>query len=145
METTVPASALTLSLGELVEAETALARLLEERLPVKLAYQVARLTRCVRAETKFFTDTRDALIRELGAPSAPNEAERSAGLTEIIRVKPEHTAEFNRRIMELVAVPVTLTRSPLDLTALIEAGVSLSGGDLLRLGALLNEETSCPT
>lgn len=126
MMTIVDRQPLTMTLAELVDAEQALARLLEVKLSAQMAYNVAKLAKVVQKETKHFTEQRDALIRELGVP-VPDDPNGG------VRVTPENTPEFLRRVQELASVETTLTVTPLKLTDLPE----MTGGDLLKLGALI--------
>jgi hypothetical protein len=123
-----PTPGLTMTLGELVDAEPALGRLLEVRLSAQLAYNVAKLSKVVQKETKHFQEQRDALIRELGepVPDDPNGA---------VRVTMANTPDFLRRVQELAAVETTLTVVPLKLADLPE----MTGSDVLKLGALITD------
>jgi len=120
--------ALAFTLGELVEADAALTRLLEVRLSAQLAYNVAKLAKIVKKETTHYHERRDALIRELGepVPGDPNGA---------IRVAPANMAAFVPRLQELMAVTATLTVTPLRLADLPE----MTGADLVRLGVLVTD------
>lgn len=116
---------ITMTLGELVEAEDALNRLLEVKLTAQLAYSVATLTRHVKAETAHFHTKREELIRELGEPMPDN--------AQMMRVKPMEVPGFLKRMQELTTVEATLTVKPLRLEELPD----MTGADLLKLGALL--------
>ena len=129
------ASTITMSLGALLGAELALDRLLEERLPAKVAYHVAKLAKLVKTETAYFATEREKAIRELGQEMPPTEEQRASGATSILQVKPEHVEEFNRRLTDLAAVEVAIAWRPLPLDTLPD----LSGADLLRLGPLVTE------
>lgn len=124
-----------MTLGELLSAEIALDRLLEERLPAKVAYHVAKLAKLVKTETAYFASQREAHVRELGEDVPPTDEQRAAGATAILKVKDEHINEFNRRLTELAAVEVSIAWRPLPFDAL----PPISGGDVLRLGALITE------
>jgi len=115
---------ITMTLGALVEAEPALDRLLEQKLPAQTAYHLAKLAKLVKAETAHFHAQRDVLIRELGAPAG-----------DVVEVMLEHRAAFFQRVQELLAVEATIAWRPLSLAQVSE----ISGGDVLRLGALLSE------
>jgi hypothetical protein len=117
---------ITLTLGELVEVEDALSRLLEVKLSAQLAYAVARLMRAVKTETKHYHEQRDALIRELGEPMPDT--------PDTVRVKPAEVPTFLRRHAELLAVEATITARPLQLETLPD----ITGADILKLGALLS-------
>lgn len=120
-----PVNGIAATLGELVQAEEALQRLIEVKLPAKMAYQVAKLMRLVLAETQHFHKQREEAIRELGAanPDNPNE----------IRVQPDRMAEFATRLNELYAVEARIDWTPLSVADLPE----ITASDLLRLGPLV--------
>lgn len=120
-----PVSGIALTLGELVQAEEALKRLIEVKLPAKTAYHVAKLMRLVLAETQHFHTQREEAIRELGKPNPENPAE--------IRVSPECMTDFASRINELYAVETRIDWTPLSIGDLPE----ITASDLLRLGSLV--------
>lgn len=120
-----PVNGIAATLGELVQAEEALQRLIEVKLPAKTAYQVAKLMRLVLAETQHFHKQREEAIRELGKPNPDNPNE--------VRVEPENLQEFGRRLNELYAVETRI-----DWTALPVGDLpDITASDLLRLGPLV--------
>jgi len=133
-----PAPAIAMKLGDLVNAEVALDRLLEERLPATVAYHVAKLARLVKAETAYFASQREAHVRELGEEVPVTDEQRAAGATSILKVKLEHVEEFNRRLTELATVEVSIAWRPLPFEAL----PPISGADVLRLGPLVMEPSA---
>jgi len=131
--TDLKATAIIMTLGELVAAEESLTRLLEVRVSAPLAYRLAKVAKAVRAETKHFYEQRDDYIRELGEPVPADQATGGVGA---MRVKPDLVEEFLKRIAELSAVQAELDVRPLTLADLPE----ISGSDLLRLGSLVTDE-----
>jgi hypothetical protein len=119
---------ITVTLGELIEAEDALKRLLEVKCSAQLAYNVAKVAKAVQAETKHFHEKRDALVRELGEP-VPGDT------TGAIRVKSSEVPQFQQKLQELLLVETSLILTPLKLSDLPE----ITGADLLRLGALVTD------
>lgn len=115
-----------LTLGELVQAEEALERLIEVKLPAKQAYHVAKLVRLVKAETQHYHSQREESIRELG-DAVPDGSE--------IRVSPDKMPEFLKRLNELHAVETRIDWTPLHLQDLPD----ITPADLLRLGPLVKE------
>ena len=115
------------TLGQLVSAEPALAELAKQRLPAKVAYQIARLSRKAGEETKHFHDSRDAAIKELG--------EEKDGQ---VVVKPSNIGAFVLRLNELASIEVELDAQPVA----IEALGDISAADLLALGPLVAEPCS---
>jgi hypothetical protein len=120
-----PAVGIVITLGELVQAEEALQRLIEVKMPAKTAYHVAKLMRLVTAETQHYHKQREEAIRELGMvnPDNPNE----------IRVLPERMLEFTKRLNELHVVETRIDWLPLSVNDLPE----ITASDLLRLGSLI--------
>lgn len=114
-----------LTLGDLVQAEEALQRLIEVKLPAKQAYHVAKLVRLVKAETQHYHSQREDAIRELGVatPDHPDE----------IRVLPDRMPEFLKRLNELYVVETRIDWQPLAIADMPE----MTAADLLRLGPLV--------
>ena len=131
------------TLGLLVQAEPALGRLLEQRVPMRTAYHLSKFAKLVRAETLVYHEQRDALIRELGAPREPTDAERAKGIQgPVTEVTPANLPAFLAKVQELAAVPVTLEWTRLNLSTL--DGIQVSGADLLALEPLLTEPEPTP-
>jgi len=114
------------TLGELVQAEEALQRLIEVKLPAKQAYHVAKLVRLIKAETQHYHAQREEAIRDLGDATAD-------GLE--VRVPPDKMPEFLKRLNELFSVETRIDWPPLALADLPD----ITPGDLLRLGSLVKE------
>lgn len=121
---------ITMTLGELMEAEDALTHLLELKLPVKLAYHVAKIARLVKVETTHFKTERDNFVKEFGEP------DKDANGQEMIRVKPDRIADYMAKVIELSKVEASIAWKPLKLGDLTE----ITGQDILRLGALLTDD-----
>lgn len=135
--TTPKAGTITMSLGVLVFAENALRTLCALKLSAQAAYRLSKLARVVSDETKHYHETRDALIKELGTPTATGR-----GTVEIqaeIDGQPNPKIdEFQRRMIDLSNVAVELTVTPFLLADLGDHPVSAS--DLLALGTLVTDE-----
>lgn len=126
---------ITTTLGALVDAEAALQRLAQQKLPAQSAYRLAKLCKAVAEETKIFTDRRVELIKEVGVSRPATAAEQARGETTMLEVAPPHMAGFLAQLGEMASVPVTLSVDPLDLLSL--GSVELSAADLLALGPLV--------
>lgn len=109
-----------------MQAEEALQRLSEVKLPAKQAYHVAKLIRLIKAETQHYHAQREEAIRELGDATADGSE---------IRVPPDKMPEFVKRLNELFAVETRIDWTPLRLADLPD----VTAADLLRLGALVSE------
>lgn len=130
--------AIRLSLRALLDAQPALQRLAADRLPIKLAYNVARLLKLIQPDIDEFVQQRNALVRQYGLARAPlSEQERQTHGAEVIEVTPEHLDAYRRDIDALTSVEVTIARAPLVLDDVDK----ISPADLLALGPLVAEST----
>jgi hypothetical protein len=84
-----------MKLKQIYQSIEALQLLMEERLPIKTAYNIARILRKVNGELELFDQQKNSLIKELGE-------EKDGGFI----VKPENIQEFNNKINELLDVEV---------------------------------------
>ncbi|HET9024820.1 MAG TPA: hypothetical protein VFN64_09625, partial [Burkholderiaceae bacterium] len=101
------------------------------------AYHVARLARAVQDELAPYHQQREAWVRELGASRPPTADEARGGVVqEVWTVRPEHVAEFVRRIGEVAEIHVTVQYAPVPLSAL--DGTALTPADLLALDKLVD-------
>lgn len=114
------------TLGELVDAQQALANLGKERLPVKTAYALSKVIRQVKKECDIFHEQHNAIVTQLGAV-----------VGEQIRVKPENNADYEKRSKELRAIEVTLDVNPLPFS-LFDTLKDFGGMDLAALTPLLS-------
>lgn len=135
--TTPPAIATTL--GALIEAIPALTRLVAHPLPIKVAYHASKLCRLIDAETPHFQAQQTAFFKELAVKRPATRKEQQAGHgQEVTEIPPAQRTEFDRRMKELAALPVTLAWSPVALADL--GAITISTGDLLALGPLITGE-----
>jgi hypothetical protein len=116
---------ITITLGQLMEAQPALERLAGERLPVKTAYRVARVLRLVRPEIGQFVEHRNDLVRELGV-------ERRTATGEMItEVTEGNRPAFFAKVAELASCEVRLEIEPIEIAAL--DGVNVTAADCVAL------------
>jgi hypothetical protein len=130
------------TLGQLAEAEPALARLAAEKLPFRTAHLIAKLAKAVAEETKYFHEERNALVKEFGEV-------KPGGTPDEIQVGPTMASwpAFVAKVNELVAVPVTIPLAPIDLTTLAPEKLDkleVSAADLLLLDGSLVLLPSAP-
>lgn len=116
-------------------AERALTRLADIQLPVKSAYQVAKLLRAVRVETQYGEEQRVKLIRELGVETKTPEGQQ-------FTVTVENREDFARRMSELMKLAVEIQVVPLTLEMF--GTVTVSASDLDALGSLLVDDNAVP-
>jgi len=90
---------ITLKLGQIVQSTNALKELIATKLPIKISYQLNRLSREIDAELKIFEEKRIELIKEFGVK------DEESGET---KVSPENIAEFMKKFDELSAIEVNL-------------------------------------
>ena len=138
--TGLPTKAITLTLGECLDAEAALGRIAALPWPAKTAYDMAKLLRLLRAETKIFEQQRVALIKELGEGRPPTADEVARGATgeDVFQVPPARMAAYVEKYRALRDVQVALEWRALTLAQLTD-GHPLAGTDLLELGPLLQD------
>lgn len=118
------------TLGELVNADQALARLAEQKLPIKVSWLLGKLVKRVREEVAEFHTHRNAWIQELG--------QTEDGRTWTIEAGSSNQAEFTKRLSELVALEVELAWVPLQVSAL--GSIEVSVADLIVLEPFLVED-----
>jgi hypothetical protein len=128
--------AITMTLRAVLEAQPALDRLAGEKLPVRLAYHVAKLVKLVRVEVEDFNAQRFKLVKEYGVTRPATEAERPVHGPEVIEVPPEKIAAFQQELATLVDEPVTFDRAPLSIT---DTFPNITAADLVALGPLVDE------
>lgn len=129
------------TIGELVAAEPALARLTAVKLDAKTRYHVVKLAKLVAAETRdHFYEPRQQVFKELGVERTPTPAELSRlGPDTVLEIPPVKVAAFSARIKELAAVPSVIEWSPVTL-AMLESYPEFTGADMLALGPLFTME-----
>jgi len=121
-----------LTLRELLDAQTALQRLASEKLPVKLAYNIARLLKEIQPELDEFYKQRAALVEKHGQRRKATELERPQHGPEVVEVLSENLPAFRRDVDELINVEVTINREPLSMDGLPD----ITPADLLVLEPL---------
>jgi hypothetical protein len=128
----------TVTLGQLVLAESALYRLASQPLAVKAAYRVGRLLKHVRAETATFHDQRTTFIKELGQERDVTPEEAKAGLQgPLMEVTPDHVAEFNTRMKDLAGIEMSLTDWLLTVDLL--GDLKVTAVDMMLLDPLITD------
>ena len=124
------------TLGELVEAEAALDRVLAVKLDAKTRYHAVKLARLVKQETKHFHDERNALVEKLGTDGL-------AGAKEI-RANSPAMAQFVAELKPMYEIPVTVEWGPLT-RAMLEPYLDVTGKDQIDLGPLFELEPATPS
>jgi len=114
------------TIGDLVAAEQALARVSALQLPVKQAYGAAKLLRLVKQELATFNEVRDKKLRELGTPTDHPDT---------FNLTPDAQVQFRTQLEKLAAETVTLPYGPLDISTW--GDVKVAPADLVALGPLL--------
>lgn len=128
------------TLGTLIPAAPALARLADRPLPVKTAYHVSKLTRLVRHELTWYQTERDAAIKAHGAPRQPTAEEAAAGTVgPVWQVGDDGRAAFFARMAELDDLPVELAWRPLALDALDGHPITAADVTALVTAGLLDD------
>lgn len=131
-----PKNVVVTTLGQLLEAQLALARLSAKPLPAKHAYHIAKIARLVDQEVAIFYQQRNDLIKELGEERIATAAEQAAGhIGKVMQVKPERHADFHARVKEFATLEVTIPLRAIDLTDITDLAISAS--DINALGDLV--------
>lgn len=89
-----------MKLSSLVNSEKELSKLLDIKLPVKIAYKISKLVNKVKPELEIFDTQRNKLIKELGKQT--NEE------TDEWTVLPENLSKFKEEITKLLNLEVNL-------------------------------------
>lgn len=133
-----PKDSVVTTLGALLEAQVALARLSAKPLPTKQAYHIAKMARLVAQEVDIFNQRRNDLIKELGEERDPTAAEQAAGhIGKMRQVKPELQTVFHARITEFAAIEVTIPWRPINLAEISD--LVISAADINALGDLVSD------
>ena len=120
---------ITTTVGQLLEAETALRQLSSAPLSVKVAYRLAKLLEKAQQELKTFYQQRERLMRELGTVQTED------GKAPTITVRAENVQQYIDACQQLIEERVELSGEPFDLTQL--NGHDLTAADVLALGVLV--------
>jgi hypothetical protein len=124
-----------ITLKDLLEAQPALQRLAAERLPVRLAYNVARMLKALQPDIDEFVKQRNELVKKYGATRPATEAEKPTHGPEVTEVIAANFLEFKRELDELTTVEIVVDRAPLALDDVEK----ISAADLLALGPLVKD------
>jgi hypothetical protein len=100
---------ITTTLGRLVNAVPTLHRIAAVPLPMRTAYDLAKLVKLVEVEVDIFNDRVEALRKELRG-DLPADAD--------VPVPADVLAAFQERVNDLTAVPVTIDWKPFNLSVL---------------------------
>jgi len=119
----------TVTLRQIMDAQTALQALTVQQLPVKQAYHLARLIRACEPEVRQFNEQRNALINTHGRERPATEAERPMHGETVIEVEPEQFVIFREKMAELLETEVTLDRPKIALNGSLQ----ITARDVLTL------------
>lgn len=107
------------TLGELVEAEQVLTRIAsKEGFSFKTVYSLAKLTRLVKTETKFWWDERSKLFEKFGEERDATPEEKKIHGPRIKEITPKNLPDFQRLITELNSTPIEINWNPIKSTDL---------------------------
>lgn len=125
-------TALTVKMSDVLKAEEGLTLIAQEKLPVKLAYSIAKLLRKVVKEIEFFSEKRTALIKEYGVENKED--------TSKFEIPKEKLEDFNKQMKDLAELEVTLNGVvKVKLDDLIDAKISAPPAALYQLGVFLDD------
>lgn len=128
------------TIGALVDAEAALARLTAVKLDAKTRYHAVKLARLVNAETKeHFQEPRLQAFKDFAVKRDPTPSERAQygpeSIYDIALAKPDAIEAFGARIKELREVPVVIPWGCITST-MLENYPEFTAADCLALGPL---------
>ena len=115
-----------MKLKTIINEQVNLTKLLELKLPVKVAYKLNKLANKFESEVKFFNDKRNELINELGEKKLDAEGKE----TEQIEVKQGELKQFYKKLNEIVEVETEVNFEPISISEL---------GDIVIEPKLLSE------
>lgn len=128
------------TIGALVDAGPAIAKLAQVKFDAKTRYHVVKLARLVEQETKaHFAEPRQQAFKEFAVEREPTPQEmRTHGPDKILDIAiatPEKRAAFVARVNDLRGVPVLIEWGPVTST-MLDAYPDVTGADCLALGPL---------
>lgn len=122
------ATQITITLGDLVAAQPALAKLFAVELPVKTSWGLRKTAAAIDVEIKRFYEQRTDLIKKYGKLEANGNG----------NINPENLDKFNADYTQLTEIKVELAITPIPLSALGDS-VKLSPSDMQRLEPFIAE------
>lgn len=121
------------TLGELIEAEQALARVVtKEGFSFKTVYALTKMSRLVREETKIWWEQRNKLFERFGIERDSTPAEKPIHGPKVREITADNSTEFLSLLKELNATEVKIEWNPIKSTDL----PGITAGDILILGPL---------
>lgn len=117
------------TLEHIISAQPALGRLASQTLPVKLAYNIARMIRIMQPELETFAKLRNEIVMKHGAARKARDGEMPLKDDEVYDIPPEHKDEVLAKIRELLSAGVELDRQPLALNG----SLTITPTDMLLL------------
>jgi hypothetical protein len=99
-----------MSVAQVVTSEKPIANILAAKLPVKAAYQLAKIGKTLGKELETFNEQRNKLITELGRVNG-------SGVPEI-KAEDENFPEFVRQMNDLLSMQIKIDLDPVKLDAL---------------------------
>lgn len=127
---------MTVTLRQIMEAQPALQSLVQQSLPVKQAYHLARLLKTLEPEVQAFQEQRNALIKKHGRERPASEAERPVHGETVVEVEAAQFTIFRERVNELLETEVTLDRPKIALNGSLQ----MTARDLLVLDPFITVE-----
>lgn len=126
-------------LKDIINSEHDLGKLLELKLPVKIAYKLSKVVFKIQPELKIFNDQKFKLVKELGEPAKDSVVIN--GEAQQWQVKPENMEKFIEEINKLTDIDVNLDFAdgkPLEKIKIEDLGeVSLEPRSLVNLAWLI--------
>lgn len=89
-----------LKVGKLMDMELALKDIMEEKLPFRLSYKLARIARTIEKETTILKNTQERLFRQYGMNDEKN--------PDAWRILPENREVFQKEMRDAAEIVVNL-------------------------------------
>lgn len=115
---------MTITLGQLKNAESALRKLLNHDLPISVSYNLRKLVKAAESELSHFEAERVKLVTKFGVKNQDDD-----GMT----VAPEHLEEFHAEMTKLFDMEIEVTTYGIDLDKLFDSDLKMTAVEMAQL------------
>lgn len=126
-----------MKLIELINMQTPIQQILDQKIPFGLAYKFTTIARAIDVNSKFYTENLQKLLTEYAQVDENGQFKHTKDGSGIL-IKPELLDEFNSKITELQEIEIT-DSIPTFKLADLEDKVEISPRDLYALMELIEE------
>ena len=125
-----------LSNGKILNDSTKLSEIAQKQLPIKASYAIAKNIAKLEAELKTYNTEREKLIEKYSVKD--EKGKTIIGENDQISISPEHLADWNKDIQELLAIENEIDIHKFSVEAL--NGYNMSAAELMLIGYMIIEE-----